>query len=132
MIDAEAGTEAWARNIQAPHKTRFTNTPHDPARCCASVEQAWPVYTQCTRAPLAWYGTLGYCKQHDPASVLARQEARQKKWRLEAQEISARRNNEILRAELAKEALAALRSIADGHNDPRSLASEILAKYADI
>lgn len=76
-----------------------------------------------------WKGelvTLGYCSVHDPVKVAERQRKRKEKWDAErAAEVAKRKAKEAER-DLGKRAVEALRRIADGHNDPRSLAQEVL------
>ena len=62
---------------------------------------------------------LAYCKQHDPITVKAKDDARQAKW--EAEWAATLR-----KAARPKAFKAALEAIADGHNDPRTLAIETL------
>ena len=113
---------AWAGNP-------IGDTPN-PSRCCVevSMEPGGFFYGQCSRK--RGHGPEGaYCKQHDPAAVAARRKARnialEAKW-------DAKLDEEMRRAELAKQAAnmkAALEAIRAGHNDPRGLAEEVLAKF---
>lgn len=135
MDTVEIGTEAWARQVSPPFVSRYmAKSGHNPDRCCASVASGGGSFYshQCSRKPVSWFGALGYCKAHDPLLQKQKREARYKAWDDEYRRKADLRKAEARRAELGVEAAAALRSIADGHNDPRSLASEILAKYADI
>lgn len=93
----------------------------DYSRCCEEVyEQGRGMMThQCARK--AKHGPDGaYCKQHDPAAVKAREDLASAKY-------AAQRRAERPRW-YAKKMLEALKLIADGHNDPRSLAAEIVAE----
>jgi hypothetical protein len=95
----------------------------DPSRCCAEVSAGWH-YSQCSRK--RGYGPEeAYCKTHDPvvkkqkleaerAAYLVKQSAENEKWKLKAN---------------AQNFLDALRLIADGHNDPRSLAIEAIKDF---
>lgn len=93
----------------------------DYARCCESVfpNERGAIPHQCNRRAVT--GPDGaYCKQHDPAAVQARKDAAMAEYEVQR------------RAErpkwYAREMLAVLREIADGHNDPRTLAAEIVKK----
>lgn len=96
-------------------------------KCCTEVHDGY-VSRQCSR-PRGYGPEEAYCKQHDPAAVKAKHEARNAKW--QAQYDASKR-----RAEVAKEnerrgaiyplLIATLQSIANGHNDPASLAREVL------
>jgi hypothetical protein len=129
---AEVGSEEWARNITRPHTGRYgRNVPHDPAYCCASVhEQGGMGFYQCSRKPKVNYGGLGYCGQHDPASVSAKRNKRNAefnaKWAAQKQ---AQADAEAKR-KLLDDALDAIRQIAAGHNNPRTLAAQVLAQEA--
>lgn len=103
----------WAGN-QSGHRP-------DYSRCCEEVwpNERGPIPHQCRRK--AGFGPGGaYCKQHDPAFVKARAAAANAK-------DAARRRAERPKW-YAREMLEALRQIADGHNDPRTLAAEIVKK----
>lgn len=96
----------------------------DCTRCIMSVSdgQRWPRYHQCDRK--RGFGPDGlYCKQHDPAVA----EARRKEADRRAEEKWNNRPEARMRRAL-ESAQAALRAIADGHNDPRTLARETLEK----
>ena len=97
----------------------------DYARCCAEVAYppSWQ-HRQCTRK--RGHGPDGaYCKQHDPDAVRAKRLAQQEKWEKEwaASRLDARHKAH------APAMLAALRQIAEGHNDPRELAAGIVAAF---
>lgn len=110
---------AWAGNPKGK-KPDFT-------RCCAEVSSplgnGWTNSHQCNRK--RGHGPNGdYCKQHDPAAQAqrdakahARQEAEHRVWRMRA---------------YGKTFYDALRQIAEGHNDARGLAEEVLAKFDGI
>jgi hypothetical protein len=66
-----------------------------------------------------------YCKLHDPVAVKARDDARSEKWNTEWAEAAVKRKL----ASNAQNFLDALRLIADGHNDPRSLAMEAIKDF---
>jgi len=121
----EVGTEEWARSISHPYTAIIWNTPHNPAYCCATIWGPRVTSWQCNRKPSVFYGSLGYCKQHDPAAQIARRAEQDKRLR-EQMETDARKY--ALRA-LGPKAIEALRQIAAGHNDPRSLAKEVLDTF---
>lgn len=84
---------------------------------------------QCTKKPKAFYGALGYCGAHDPVAAKKRSDeksaARTAAWK--AQSVASDRAKLI--ASLHVEAVSALVLIADGHDDPRGLAADILARF---
>ena len=116
-----------------PHKEPWKP---DLSRCRCAVHDAesWPGFHQCnnkvkvTRKVLhhGVEAEFGYCNRHDPIAVAAKrakQEAAWKaKWDAEKAAAQAKRDER----ELAERAIEALRQIAAGHNDPRSLAIEVL------
>lgn len=114
--------------------------PHNPERCCAAVSSGgWAGICQCSRKPVVFRDVLhhgkaahyGYCKQHDPVTVEARAAAQQAKW-VEQERIRRAELDRAARAKaLREEALDALKAIAAGHNDPRGLALEVLAKNGE-
>lgn len=126
---AEIGTEEWARDAQRPHVTHFTNKPHDPKRCCASVPDGGRHVTfhQCSRKPKVFYGALGYCTSHDPVAVAEKRRAQKAAWKAEWEAKAAAIADAKKRREFEAACIAAIREIAAGHNDPRSLASGVLA-----
>lgn len=101
-----------------------SNKP-DFARCCfevVSYHTNWPSYHQCSRK--RGHGPDGaYCKQHDPKAVESREAvskaANAKKWNQERYQWSGR----IF--------FDALLKIAEGHNDARGLAQEVIAKFKE-
>ena len=95
----------------------------DYARCAKSVHDGGRTVTssQCRRKN--GHGPEGaWCKQHDPHAVAAKRVAMEAAWR---QEWDAKARESAFTAESKK----AIRAIADGHNDPMTLAREILARY---
>lgn len=114
-------------DVYAPDARGISLRPTDRVgrpRCCASVHQThgWG-FAQCARiGKFKDNGGLWWCAQHEPenaakrkAETAARQDAAYKKsqreWRYGSRGIMLRN---------------ALREIANGHNDPRSLAVEVL------
>ena len=53
----------------------------DPNRCCESVpvRGSWG-YVQCSRRAVVHEDGKGYCRQHAPSAVKAREEAARKEW----------------------------------------------------
>lgn len=92
--------------------------PPDYDRCCESLMDRYhPGGHQCTRK--AGHGPDGaYCRQHDPAARAARTAASDERYRVQL-------NRRIVEMS-APRLLEALRQIADGHNDPRTLARETI------
>lgn len=94
----------------------------DPNRCAASVHDSFGAgFAQCSKKKK---GGSDWCGVHSPEAVERRKQQsdeRYKKQREEADRKYAR----------PAEYRDALRQIADGHNDPRSLAAEILKKWGD-
>jgi hypothetical protein len=96
-------------------------------RCCKWVShpRGWGG-RQCERK--RGYGPeQAYCKQHDPVAEKARNDERDARWAAEREEIRA--NLKLQRN--AQNFLDALRLIANGHNDPRSLALEAITHYGE-
>ena len=100
---------------------RYSNIKADLNRCCAKIYHAtWASSLQCARKN--GHGPHGaYCKQHDPVAVKAKDEARRAKYKAE------RDKKERVHV-FQSDCIAAIRKIAEGHNDPRGLAQDIIAK----
>lgn len=97
--------------------------PPDLSKCAAEIRNNYRLY-QCTRA--RGHGPeQAFCKMHDPERIAQREAERKAKFDAE---YAAARERSKLNA-FAQKAIDALRSIANGHNDPRSLASEIIAEF---
>ena len=96
-------------------------TRADPARCAESVtpNERFAIPHQCRKA--RGYGPdEAFCKQHDPAA--------------RAKAYADKRRDEKLRhfRTAGSDALVtALQAIADGNNDPRTLARETLAAWRE-
>jgi hypothetical protein len=105
---------AWA-GFPEGHKPDLT-------RCCEEVRSPgrWASYHQCTK-PRGHGPDGAYCKQHDPEVAKARRaaaDARGKvKWR------------ERMLEAYGRTFFDALIKIADGHNDARGLAQEIVSDF---
>lgn len=95
--------------------------PYDPSRCAETV---WDNHLshQCRRKN--GHGHMGlYCKQHDPEFVKERDEERRQRADREWQE----RRKQIH----GKTFYDALKTIADGHNDARGFAENVLKNFHD-
>jgi hypothetical protein len=108
---------AWAGNREG--------TKPDYTRCCEEVGDTstrWPSYHQCSRKR-GFGPDQAYCRQHDPAAVEERRKA--------AEERSNQDYNRWWLGVSSPRFRDALKQIAEGHNDPRGLAQEVLAAYEE-
>lgn len=96
--------------------------PPDYTRCCATVSshERWSRCYQCKK-PRGHGPDGAYCKQHDPDAVKARRDASEARWN----ESWKKRRYEIH----GHAFFDALVKIADGHNDPRSLARQTIDEF---
>jgi hypothetical protein len=98
----------------------------DLTRCRAQTyESVSRNFSQCSRKKVVEVDGFGYCKQHSPEAEAKRNEARR-----EREAADRRRSDYQYKRPL--EYRDALRLIADGHNDPRAVAAEALAKWGDL
>lgn len=74
-------------------------------------------------------GEIGFCRQHDPEAVRARRKAQEDRWNAEWEERKAQAERERRQREAQTAAKTALEQIAAGHNDPRTLAAEVLELF---
>lgn len=104
----------WAGNSEG-HRPDFK-------RCCEEVRspERWGRYHQCTR-PRGYGPDASYCKQHDPEVAEQRRIKAEKKHRKDWRD-------QMMRA-YGPSFLCVLRQIADGHNDPRSLAGGVVDEF---
>ena len=86
---------------------------------------------RCTRNGVVERDGKFYCKKHDPVAVRQRDDARRVAWAAERNVEEAQRKEAARIAALRVDAAAALRKIAAGHNDPKALAVEVLAKHGE-
>lgn len=95
----------------------------NPARCKAMIadRQIWSLRYQCHRAPVR----DGFCKQHHPDAEAARRAKSHARWEERYAEDQRRRALAGFGAH-ASSLYAALKAIADGHNDPRTVAREAI------
>jgi glycine/D-amino acid oxidase-like deaminating enzyme len=70
-----------------------------------------------------------YCGIHDPEAEKARRAKHEAKWRAKWDEEKKAHEANRRRQEFGKEAIGALQLIAAGHNDPRRLAADLIAKF---
>lgn len=97
-----------------------------PDRCCAQVHDEMGVgHHQCTKPVRTRIGRLGYCHIHHPDAVKARGEKRDANTKKYLDGVYRK----VAYAEFSAKAIAALREIAAGHNDPRALASSLLEPF---
>ena len=109
----EKAYAAWAGNPKgfAP----------DYNRCCVAVwRDKLSKGSQCNR-PRGYGPDEAYCKQHDPAAKEARNKKSEAVW-------NERYNKERYSIH-GRNFFDALKKIADGHNDPRALAKEVIKEF---
>lgn len=124
-------------SVWKPNTSRIDNRTVNLANCREScwTRESWNHTYQCTRKAIVfrcvdgYEGELGFCRQHDPVAVAAKNKARNDAWHAKwaAADAAHERDKQIKVA--AEAARVALERIAAGHNDPRSLAAEVLALY---
>lgn len=103
------------------------------AKCCATTRQGgWSRYG-CTREAQA--GSK-FCFQHDPVNIKKKQDERHAKWKRESEARermwAIKEAREAREASYRTESEAALRKIAEGHNDPRRLARKVLKILEEV
>jgi hypothetical protein len=106
-----------------PAYGRYGGVRPDFARCADTVSSGsiWHGSKQCSRKN--GHGPDGaFCKQHDPQALAAKRVARDAAWRREW-------DQKARKSAFTSESKNAIRAIAEGHNDPMTLAREILARY---
>lgn len=103
---------------------------HGKPQCRASIYEGRTGSHQCSRPGIVQdAGGLWWCGQHSPQAVSDRRAEERAKWEAEGAARKAQMAEIARRRRLADNAEryeTALRLIADGHNDPRSLAIETL------
>ncbi len=96
-----------------------------PEQCCAAVHDGRVGFNRCSKKAKIHIGRLGYCATHDPAAVVKRAKAN-----MDRMHASMAKDHKRWDAErLGRDAIAALRLIAAGHNDAVGLARETLAEF---
>ena len=93
-------------------------------KCSERVFRGYRYYP-CSRLGRYEHEGKFYCKQHYPPNVAARKAEQQKK----SKKALTSYHEKVRRAEVAERFESVLRQIAEGHNDPRSLAQKILNEY---
>jgi hypothetical protein len=99
-------------------------------RCDTHVSSGFRSH-QCARNGVVERDGKFYCKQHDPVAVRQRDADRSAAWDAQWAAKEAQRKEAARIAALQIDAVAALREIAAGHNDPKALAVEVLAKHVE-
>lgn len=94
----------------------------DFSLCC---EEVWPsqrgeMHHQCRKKRGHGPGEA-YCKTHNPEAVKARKEAANEEYRVKTNKMRYSWNGRVF--------FNALQQIADGHNDARGLAQEVIAEF---
>lgn len=93
-------------------------------KCRAAVHDDCGVgFHQCGRKGIIERDGMLWCKTHDPEAVAARRAKQEARWAKEQAEWKRNWAIERLRAK----SYEAIKQIAEGHNDPRGLALEVLA-----
>lgn len=110
-------------------------TPVDETRCRAMVDRGdsrISFFGQCSAKVKVTRKVgdrmLGFCGRHDPEAIAARERAADQ---ARAEKEARRERIDLRRFVRPTEYRDALRAIAAGHNDARSLAAEVLAKWDD-
>lgn len=111
---------SWAGNTRG--------FPPDFTRCktAVSTKGSCGRTHQCHR-PNGFGPGAAFCKQHDPEAVSERHRKSQEKWDSAFQD----RLHKMMWGTRGWACLGALRKIAEGHNDPRALAQEVLNRVED-
>ena len=107
-----------------------SGSAEDPKCCIAEVwsRESYSHGHQCNRP--RGHGKDGlYCKQHDPETVEAKRNARNAKWDAEFKAKQDRWDKKAKEEKALEASKDALEKIAAGHNDPRTLAMEILKLF---
>lgn len=110
------------------------NEGSSSAHCRHAVHDDFGVgFHQCWRKPAVFRCVegieYGFCKQHDPAAVAERNRVRHAAYEAKWAEERAQYDRERRQREAQAAAKDALEQIAAGHNDPRTLAAEVLALF---
>lgn len=119
--------------LYKPHKGYSgyaSSNPIDPKRCAVQIvtNERWSRSCQCS-GPAKYDAEIEgkkvkVCHTHRPDVVAARKARQQERY--ERENMAWKR-----KLERPVDYMKALRAIAAGHNDPRSLAAEVLAKWSD-
>lgn len=97
-------------------------------KCCAKLRGSdWGYRPSCTRTAKVERDGKHYCAIHDPVRAEQKRQERNATWEAKWKAERDERRRGQAEAALKDRALAAIRVIADGHNDPRALALEVLS-----
>lgn len=113
-------------------KGRFGNPYLNPNKCARAVPDGGrsPTFHQCNRKPKVTRTVkgkeYGFCATHDPVALNEKYLQRQAKWEREWKETQAKWDYNTAMEKAHEAAIEAIRKIAAGHNDPRTLANEVL------
>lgn len=105
-------------------------TKMQPA-CSAKVWDGWR-RTPCARAGKVERDGKWFCRQHDPVAIAARRAKSDAIYRARMAAADAARAEAKRKDDLANACVEAIRQIAAGHNEPRALAVETLARFAPL
>lgn len=124
------GPKTLAEAKKHTYRHSFSRNPkpdYQEGRCIASVHDGgrWPGFHQCNRKAII---DKCWCKQHSPAEEQRKEEAYRAE-RDREHKANARRN---FIAYHGYEFYEAIVKIADGHNDARTLATQLLDKTKRI
>lgn len=97
----------------------------NPLRCVAAVWGGWHSH-QCANRGTQEHNGKRYCGIHYPPAIKAKRDAKNAAWRAKNNARAAAVNAAEAERKLRDAALAAIRLIAAGHNDPGALAREVL------
>lgn len=95
----------------------------DFSKCCEEVADTslnWTHFHQCSRKR-GFGPDEAYCRQHDPAAVEERRRASDERFTKEMNQRRVQLHGRTF--------YEALKQIAEGHNDARGLAQEVLGKF---
>ena len=108
-------------------------------RCCAAVHNGGRSvsFHQCRKPIKVWRDVqlnkgeiknLGYCGIHDPVKVAERRKKRSDEYKAKSERSRAFYARRKAKEDLGETAIEAIKKIAEGHNDPRTLCQSILAE----
>lgn len=116
-------TEALKSHYRSSYGRSWHPAAPDFTRCCENVRTpvgATTDFHQCLRK--RGFGPDGaYCKQHDPSAAQARREASRARY--------VEQTNKLRYGWSGRTFYDALKQIAEGHNDARGLAQQVIADF---
>lgn len=129
-LDTEQA-EAVAKHMCRPFSDhRFGRSrEHKPGVCCASMMVNYISY-QCGKPTKVKYGSLEYCGVHNPRSILNRSIKQDEKYAYEAKLRKQSNDRKERQRQFESDCVNAVRQIAAGYNDARSLCQVIVEGYA--